>query len=146
MGTGVTPYGAVQYQNWRLPSYSETTVSGASDFAVAVNGRNAVNTRFEAGAWVDRTFDTPYGRLQMRGRLAWLHEMRSAALIKAAFPALPGSNFSVTGASGDPNALLVSYGAEMRIPGGWSVGTKFDGELAQNSQTYAGTGTLRYRW
>lgn len=145
-GTGVTPYGAVQYQNWRLPAYSETTISGASDFAVAVDARNAANTRFEAGVWVDRTVDTQYGRLQMRGRLAWLHEMRSAALIEASFPALPGSNFTVTGAAGDPNALLLSYGAELRLAGGWSVGTKFDGELAQHSQTFAGTGTVRYRW
>jgi uncharacterized protein with beta-barrel porin domain len=82
----------------------------------------------------------------MRGRMAWLHEMRSSALIEASFPALPGSNFSVTGASGDANAFLLSYGAELRLAGGWSVGAQFDGELARHSQTYAGTGTVRYRW
>jgi uncharacterized protein with beta-barrel porin domain len=144
--TGLTPYGAVQFQTWRLPGYSETTTSGAPDFAVSIDARNANNTRFEAGLWFDRAVDTQYGRLQLRGRMAWLNEMRSPALINAAFPALPGSNFTVTGASGDPNALLISYGAELRVAGGWSVGAKFDGELAAHSQTYAGTGTVRYRW
>ena len=28
----------------------------------------------------------------------------------------------------------------------WSVLAKFDGEFAKSSQTYAGTGTLRYTW
>jgi hypothetical protein len=28
----------------------------------------------------------------------------------------------------------------------WSVLAKFDGEFAKSSQTYAGTGTLRYMW
>jgi hypothetical protein len=28
----------------------------------------------------------------------------------------------------------------------WSVMAKFDGEFAGGSQTYAGTGTLRYTW
>jgi hypothetical protein len=28
----------------------------------------------------------------------------------------------------------------------WSLLVKFDGEFAPSSQTYAGTGTLRYTW
>ena len=28
----------------------------------------------------------------------------------------------------------------------WSLTAKFDGEFAAGSQTYAGTGTLRYTW
>jgi hypothetical protein len=28
----------------------------------------------------------------------------------------------------------------------WSLAAKFDGEFVSGSQTYAGTGTLRYTW
>jgi len=28
----------------------------------------------------------------------------------------------------------------------WSIAAKFDGEFASSSQTYGGSGTLRYTW
>jgi hypothetical protein len=28
----------------------------------------------------------------------------------------------------------------------WSLGAKFDGEFASGSETYGGSGTLRYTW
>ena len=37
-------------------------------------------------------------------------------------------------------------GAELRLANGISLFGKFDGEFANNSQTYAGTATLRYTW
>ena len=44
------------------------------------------------------------------------------------------------------NLALLTAGAEYRIANGVSVGGRFDTELASNSQTYAGTGTVRYVW
>ena len=41
---------------------------------------------------------------------------------------------------------LVSTGAELRLVNGVTLLAKFDGELARHSQTYAGTGTIRYTW
>ena len=41
---------------------------------------------------------------------------------------------------------LASIGAELHMTTRWSVLAKFDGEFAKSSQTYAGTGTLRYTW
>jgi uncharacterized protein with beta-barrel porin domain len=40
----------------------------------------------------------------------------------------------------------VSAGAELRLVNGVSLLAKFDGDFGSGSQTYAGTGTLRYRW
>ena len=42
--------------------------------------------------------------------------------------------------------LLATASAELRWRSGWSVTAKFDGELATRARTYAGSGTLRYRW
>jgi uncharacterized protein with beta-barrel porin domain len=52
----------------------------------------------------------------------------------------------VNGAAPAENSALVSFGAELRLANGVTLLGKFDGDFASNSQTYAGTGTLRYRW
>ncbi len=62
------------------------------------------------------------------------------------FEALPGASFLVNGATPAKNSALTSAGAELRLINGFSVLAKFDGEFATHSQTYAGTGTVRYVW
>ena len=63
------------------------------------------------------------------------------------FQALPGTNFIVNGAP-----IAARLGARPRrapscfITPRWSLLAKFDGEFANGSQTYAGSGTLRYTW
>jgi hypothetical protein len=37
-------------------------------------------------------------------------------------------------------------GGELRLVNGVTLSGKFDGEFARGSQTYAGTGTIRYTW
>jgi uncharacterized protein with beta-barrel porin domain len=59
---------------------------------------------------------------------------------------LPGTSFVVTGAGLPPDALLVSAGPELQMRNGWTLRAKFDGSFASQSQSYAGTGTLRYSW
>jgi uncharacterized protein with beta-barrel porin domain len=44
------------------------------------------------------------------------------------------------------DSALVSAGGELRIANGVTLLAKFDGEFAGRSNTYAGTGTIRYRW
>ena len=60
--------------------------------------------------------------------------------------ALPGASFFVNGAPIPTDSALASVGAELHMTTRWSVLAKFDGEFAKNSQTYAGTGTVRYMW
>lgn len=72
--SGVTPYAALQAQNFRTPSYSETDVNGGG-FALAVDGRTATDTRTELGTRFDRV--AAAGRdwvLTLRSRLAWAHD------------------------------------------------------------------------
>jgi uncharacterized protein with beta-barrel porin domain len=53
---------------------------------------------------------------------------------------------TVDGAPLPHDSALTSAGAELFLTTNWSVIGKFDGEFALRSQTYAGTGTLRYTW
>jgi hypothetical protein len=48
--------------------------------------------------------------------------------------------------SGTQNSALTTLCAQLFLTANWSVLAKFDGEFANGSQTYAGSGTLRYTW
>ena len=62
------------------------------------------------------------------------------------FQSLPGSSFIVNGATPPKDSALASAGAQYFLTPSWSFLAKFDGEFAQNSQAYTGSGTLRYTW
>jgi autotransporter-associated beta strand protein len=143
---GVTPYAAIQAQNFRTPSYGETDVNGGG-FALFYNSRTATDTRSELGARFDRLVAfNPGALLALRARLAWAHDWISDPTLAALFQTLPGASFVVNGAAPARDSALVSAGTELRLANGMSLLGKFDGEFAVHSSTYAGTGTLRYAW
>jgi uncharacterized protein with beta-barrel porin domain len=84
--------------------------------------------------------------LLLRSRVAWAHDFVSTPSLGAVFQSLPGSNFVVNGAPMPRDSALASAGAELFLTPRWTLLAKFDGEFANGSQTYAGSGTLRYRW
>jgi uncharacterized protein with beta-barrel porin domain len=144
---GVTPYGAVQFQDFHTPVYSESQSDLTSGgFGLSYNAMNATDVRTELGS----RFDAPtlvYGKpLVLYGRVAWAHDFVSNPALNAVFQTLPGTNFTVLGAAIPQDSALASAGAQLFLSANWSLIAKFDGEFAPNSQTYAGTGTLRYTW
>ena len=141
----MSPYAAVQAQSFHTPSYSETDLGGGG-FGLNVNAANASDTRSELGArFADMTAVNGMP-LILRARLAWAHDWVDNPARNAIFQALPGASFVVNGAPIPTDSALASVGAELHITTHWSVLAKFDGEFARNSQTYAGTGTVRYTW
>jgi len=67
---GLTPYAAVQAQNFRTPAYSEADLN-AGGFALGYNGRTATDTRSELGGRFDRLLLlNPEAALTLRARLA----------------------------------------------------------------------------
>jgi len=142
----VTPYAAIQAQAFRTPSFAESDPGGGG-FGLAFAARTATDTRSEAGARFDRAVAlAPTSVLMLRAKLGWAHDWVSDPTMGAVFQALPGASFTVNGAAPPHDSGLASAGAELRFAGGWSLGAKFDGEFAARSQTYAGTGTVRYVW
>jgi uncharacterized protein with beta-barrel porin domain len=142
---GVTPYGALQAQNFHTPSRSEIDLTGGG-FGLSFAAMNATDTRSELGARVDGLTALNGWPLILRARLAWAHDWVSNPALSAVFQALPGGSFVVNGAALPANSALASAGAELKINPHVSLLGKFDGEFASRSQTYAGTGTLRYTW
>jgi uncharacterized protein with beta-barrel porin domain len=144
---GVMPYGAVQFQDFHTPAYSESQsdLTGGG-FGLSFNAMNATDVRTELGS----RFDAPtlvYGKpLVLYGRVAWAHDFVSDPALSAVFQTLPGTNFTVFGAPIPHDSALTSAGAQLFLSANWSLIAKFDGEFASGSQTYAGSGTLRYTW
>jgi uncharacterized protein with beta-barrel porin domain len=69
---GVTPYGAVQFQDFNTPAYSEVDVTGGG-FGLNFAAQNSTDVRTELGS----RFDAPtlaFGKpLVLYGRVAWAH-------------------------------------------------------------------------
>jgi outer membrane autotransporter protein len=84
--------------------------------------------------------------LLLRAKLAWAHDWVSNPALNASFESLPGTSFTVNGAPIPHDSALTSVGAQLWFTPNWSLLAKFDGEFAQSTQTYAGSGTLRYSW
>jgi len=143
---GLTPYAAIQAQNFRTPSYSEADLTSGG-FALGFNSRNATDTRSELGGRFDHLLLlNPEAALTLRTRVAWAHDWISDPSLAALFQTLPGASFIVNGATPAKNSALTSAGAELRLANGVVLLAKFDGEFASHASTYAGTGTVRYTW
>lgn len=142
---GVTPYAALQTQWFHSPAYSETDLTGGG-FGLSYNAMTANDTRSELGARFDDLTVINGMPLILRGRLAWAHDWVTNPALDAVFQALPGTSFIVYGAAPPKNSGLTTAGVELHITPSWSLLTKFDGAFAPTSQTYAGSGTLRYTW
>lgn len=142
---GFTPYTALVVQRFRTPGYSEADLTGGG-FGLSYDDSTATNTRSELGARFDGATELNDKLLNLFSRVAWAHQLESDTSVTAAFQTLPGSGFTVNGAAAPRNAVLVSAGAELNLSVNWSLGARLDGDFASDSQSYAGTGILRYTW
>jgi uncharacterized protein with beta-barrel porin domain len=127
------------------PAYSESDATGGS-FGLSYAAMNATDVRSELGARLDELTVVRGKLLVLFGRLAWAHDFVSNPSLSAAFEALPGAGFTVSGAPIPHDSALTTAGAQLFLTPDWTLLAKFDGEFAPGSQTYAGTGTLRYTW
>jgi outer membrane autotransporter protein len=142
-----TPYAAIQVQSFRTPSYGEVVAAGSPQFALTYNGRTATAVRGELGGRVDKTFALDNGtQLNLFGKVAWAHDEISGPGLNVSFIGLPIASFAVNGAAPPKDLALLSAGSEWRLASNISVLAKFDGEFANQSQTYSGTARLRYTW
>jgi uncharacterized protein with beta-barrel porin domain len=141
---GITPYAAVQAQNFHTPTFSEIDLGGG--FGLTFNGRNATDTRSELGARFDDLTLLGTMPLILRARAAWAHDWVSNPSLNAVFETLPGAGFTVNGAAPAKERALTTVGADLHVAANWVLAAKFEGEFASRSQTYAGTGTVRYTW
>lgn len=143
---GVTPYVAGQATSYYAPAYAERAISGGGAFALSYTAQTKTNLRTELGVRLDKSFRLAEGQLKLLSRLAWAQDTNTGASAAATFQSLPGSTFTVRGAQGAANSVLISAGTEMAWRNGFSIAGSFEGEFSARSRGYAGKGTLRYVW
>jgi hypothetical protein len=149
--TNWTPYAAIQGQSFRTPNYAETVELGAAAGALTVASRTATAFRGEAGLRTDRVFAVDNGgQLNLFGKFAYAHDEISNPQANVAFAAIGGiggaAPFTVFGTRPSRDLALTTAGAEWRLTNGVSFLVKFDGEFGDRSETYSGTGRIRYTW
>jgi uncharacterized protein with beta-barrel porin domain len=144
-GYGVTPYAALQTQWFHTPDYREMDLTGGG-FGLAYNGMTANDTRSELGARFDYLQQVDGMPRLLRARVAWAHDWVSNPSLTATFEVLPGASFIVNGAGVPSDSALIAAGATLQLNNHLSLEAKFDGQFANTSQIYAGTGTVRYAW
>ena len=143
---GITPYAAAQVISFNLPAYAEQALAGSALFALNYASKTTTATRTELGLRTDKSIAMQDAVLTLRGRAAWAHDYNPDRSVTALFQALPGASFVVNGARGDPDAALVSAGAELKWLNGFSLMATFEGEFSGNTTSYAGKGVARYTW
>jgi uncharacterized protein with beta-barrel porin domain len=142
---GVTPYAALQAQDFSTPNYSETDKTGGG-FGLSYAAMNATDVRTELGARFDDPTLLAGKPLILSGRIAWAHDFVGNPALSASFEGLPGSSFTVFGAPIPHDLTIASAGAQYFLSPNWSVAAKFYGSFGAGYQTYAGNATLRYVW
>jgi uncharacterized protein with beta-barrel porin domain len=142
---GITPYAAIQAQDFHTPTYSETDVT-AGGFGLSYDAMNGTDTRSELGGRFDDMTALGTMPLMLRAKVTWAHDWVSNPALNASFESLPGTSFTVFGAPIPKDSALTSAAAQLFFAPNWSFIAKFDGEFASGSQIYAGSGTLRYTW
>src|SRR5262252_8445673 len=86
---GITPYAAIEAQDFYTPGYNETDAI-ADGFALAFTSHDATDIRSELGSRFDRVMLlSPNAVLALRGRLAWAHDSVSEPALTPAFQTLP---------------------------------------------------------
>jgi uncharacterized protein with beta-barrel porin domain len=142
----LTPYAAAQFTSLFLPSYSEQAQAGANTFALDYGSKTATEVRSELGLRVGKSFDVSGGLVTLGGRLAWSHSFNPTPTATAGFQTLPGTAFTVSGASVGSDAALTSVLAGIAWNNGWSLGARFDGAFSAKSRSYDGKVTVSYKW
>ena len=147
--TNWMPYGAIQAQSFHSPVYTEAAATGSNEFALNFSDQTATTYRAEVGLRADRllTIDSN-SQISFFGKVGYAHDEFTTPSASANFTALGtgAAPFIVYGAMPSHDLALTTAGAEWRFSHGWSFLAKFDGEFGDRSQTYSGTGRLRYTW
>ena len=142
----ISPYAAVQWQSFHLPAFSESDLTNGG-FGLNYASHAATDTRSELGVRFDKIVAASADSvLAVRFGMAWAHDWITDPSLTATFQELPTANFVVTGASLPSDSALLTAGAEWKLASGVSIGGKFDGSFAGRSQTYSGSGVLKYSW
>ena len=142
-----TPFAGLRAQSFKTPAYSETTVLGASSYALQYGAETVTSVRSELGVDVQWSKDLIRGGSTSFGvRAAWAHEFAANEPGTRNFLSLPGVVFPASGATQDRDSLILAANVGLTGANGFSVDGSLNMEYSGNSQDYGGSLTVGYSW
>jgi uncharacterized protein with beta-barrel porin domain len=145
-GSGLIPYAAAQVQAVRTPAYIEAVTAGPGLSQMQFEANTGNSSRTELGAWTDTRLTGHWSDMILRARAAWVHNFETDQQCTFNLAATPGISAIAAGIRTDADLALVSAAAEWQFSNGIGLRAQFDGEFANRTQTYSGTGALVYAW
>ena len=143
-GVILTPFLAVQASRFYAPSYSETTASGASTFAVSYAAQDNSLTQGELGARLRRDFWAGDSVFSLQGLAAWAHEWDGVPVARGQFVALAGSGFVLDGARPASDTALLGLDVSLRRQSGLTLGISLNGQTGAGTDIVTGTAHLAF--
>ena len=142
-----TSYIALRDDVSSLPGYQETASSGAGTFALNYLSNTVNHAAVEVGLRQNSVVLAERGwALHLTDKLAWQHDFSDQASADAAFATLPASKFTIYGAKGGSDAVLMSLGTELVGTRGFGMNMHVDSEISAKSQSYTGMAGLNFAW
>lgn len=148
-GAKVTPFFAIEPAQLWQPGVTETsvTLNGTPGvFGLTYQPQSTTSLPTVLGAQVDG--ETQLNARMLKGwvRLAWVHELLTARSVSAGFNTLPGSNFTVDGATAASDALRLNFGGSYAVAAQVSLFANGSAEFSDRGQSIGGTAGVRMTW
>jgi outer membrane autotransporter protein len=145
--TAAIPYAGVHAFSFRMPSYSETDVTGGG-FGLAFARHVENEFRSELGMLFEHVmeFEKIDAKLEVYSRFAWVHDWFTDPTLLAFFETLPGPGFDVSGATPARDLARFGAGAELKLKERVIIEAEGNTEVAGRSHSYSGFGTMKVRW
>ncbi len=83
---------------------------------------------------------------RLTARLSWEHEFNTDRSLSASLLSLPGSAFTVYGASAAADIARLNTGFKLDVSANVALFASFDGEFSDRGNAYTGTGGVKIRW
>lgn len=145
----ITPFAALQPSQFWQPATTETgwTANGAPGvFALSYQAQSTTSLPSFLGAQLDGRTEINSHAASAWLRLAWVHEFMTARPVTAGFVGLPGSQFTVDGATAASDAARIDFGARYALNPQTALFANATAELSNRGQSVGGTVGFKWVW
>ncbi len=145
----ITPFAALQPSQFWQPATTETGTTangGPGVFALSYQAQSTTSLPSFLGAQIDGRTEIDSHAASAWLRLAWVHEFMTARPVTAGFSGLPGSQFTVDGATAASDAARIDLGARYALNAQMALFANATAELSNRGQSVGGTVGLKWVW
>lgn len=145
----ITPFVAVQPSQFWQPATTETgtTANGAPGvFALSYQAQSTTSLPMFLGAQVDGRTEIDSRAASAWLRVAWVHEFMTGRPVTAGFTGLPGSLFTVDGATAASDAARLDLGGRYALDSQISLFVNGTAEISNRGQSVGGSVGFKWVW